>query len=260
MVAAMIPGLIDNLAVQEVFLVLAAVMLAYIGFTAWWAMRRDDAAGVRSVLKGGAIPVGVVGVIATAFGLWGELTWQYGFTFLVQYNILFDDVFLLFGLTLVVLAVSMGLSLRLQFAGLFALVAGGITISYAWNGYVLGLTKEPLDTFLLFSAFGLAGLLAFPATVMTDHYLAHPDGTAFALSTVSRRSVSIQSSSRAAQPIVPVATDGHPDESRAVHLPFRLPVWVTVSMLVFVVSLALAAFAALYYLDTTMPAHMATPP
>ena len=253
---------IDILALEEALLLLSAVLVAYVGFTSLLAMRRNDVAALKSGLKGAAIPLGGLGAVATIFGVWGEMVWPYPAPYLTSYNILFNDVYLLFGLTLLSLAVSMALSLKLQYAGLFALVAGGITIGYAWNGYVLGMTKEPLYTFLLFSGFGLAGLVAFPATVMTDHFVAHPDGTAFAFTSRStaRRTVSIQSSSRAAQPIVPVGADGKPDTSMAVRLPFRLPVWVTVSMLVFIVSLALAAFAAAYFLETTVPAHLASAP
>ncbi|HYA57389.1 MAG TPA: DUF981 family protein [Thermoplasmata archaeon] len=253
---------IDFLALQEGLLLMAAALVGYVGAIAYLAMRRNDAAAFRSALKGAAAPIGMLGAVTTILAVWGELVWQYPGPYLLAYNIYFNDVYTLFGLTLVALAVSMGFSLKLQYAGLFALVAGGITIAYGWNGWQLGLTKEPFDTFLLFGAFGLAGILAFPVTVMTDHFAAHPDGTAFAFAwkTQVRRSLSIQSSARAAQPIVPMSTDGKPDTSRAIRLPFRLPIWVTLSTLAFIVVMGLAAFAALYFLDTTLPAHLATPP
>jgi uncharacterized membrane protein len=256
---------IDILALQEVTLLLAAVIVAYVGAVSFWAMYTNNAAGLKSALKAAAVPIGVVGATATIFGVWGEMVWQYPAPYLTQYNIFFNDIYLLFGLTLLVLAVSMGLSLKLQYAGLFGLVAGGVTISYAWNGYVLGLTKDPLETFLLFCGFGLAGILSFPATVMADHFAAHPDGTAFgvptsvAASTV-RRTISFQSSSRAAQPIAPVGPTAAPEADVIVPVKFQLPAWVTVSLIVFIVSVALAAFAALAYLDSTMPAHLAAPP
>ena len=100
-----------------------------------------------------------------------------------------------------------------------ALLPVGVTIAYGYQGWVLGMTKDPLETFLLYGAFGLAGILAFPATLVADHYLAHPDGTAFAFGTpsaIARRHPSIQASSRAAQPIVPVGPSGTPDEDLSV--------------------------------------------
>ena len=253
---------IDDLALTEALVLFGAVLLAYVGFTSWWAMLHNDAQGLREGLKSAAIPVGGLGVVATAMGLWGEMTWPYGMSFLAAYNILFNDVVLVFGLVMLAIAGSFALALRLQYAGLFGLMAGGMAIAYGWNCFATGLTKEPLDTLLMFGAFGLAGILSFPATVMTDHYLTHADGTAFQFATGAtyRRPVSIQNSVRAAQPVVPGAPEASP--APAVDYPpvFRLPLWVSASALVFIIAMGLAAFAALYFLDTTLPAHLASPP
>ena len=100
---------IDILAFEEVTLLMAAVLVGYVGVLGWWAMRRNDPTGVKNVMKGAAIPVGAVGVIATTFGIWGEMTWPYPAPYLSSYNILFNDTYLLFGLTLLGLAISMGL-------------------------------------------------------------------------------------------------------------------------------------------------------
>jgi len=254
---------IDILAFEEVTLLMAAVLLGYVGVLGLFSMRRNDPAGVKGVLKGAAIPLGAVGVIATTFGIWGEMVWQYPAPYLASYNILFNDTYLLFGLTLLGLAISMALTLKLQYVGLFALVAGGTTIAYGYQGWVLGMTKDPLETFLLFGAFGLAGILAFPVTLVTDHYLAHsvsvPSTAPESVATPSHRP-SIQTASRAVQPIVPVTSSGTPDETESYTPKFRLPIYISVTMLIFVVAVALAAIAALYYLDATLPAHLASAP
>jgi len=254
---------IDILAFEEVTLLMAAVLVGYVGVLGWWAMRRNDPTGVKNVMKGAAIPVGAVGVIATTFGIWGEMTWPYPAPYLSSYNILFNDTYLLFGLTLLGLAISMGLSFKLQYAGLFALVAGGTAIAYGYQGWVLGMTKEPFETFLLFSAFGLAGILAFPATVVTDRYLAYPTSTASeaptAVATPARRP-SIQGASRAVQPIVPVGSTESPVEAETYTPKFRLPIYISVTMWIFVVAMSLAAIAALYFLNSTLPAHLAAAP
>ncbi|MGA3022778.1 MAG: DUF981 family protein [Thermoplasmata archaeon] len=250
---------IDFLAFQEALLIVAAVIVGYVGVAAFLAMRRNDTAGVKSALKSGAIPLGSVGAVATVLAIWAEEAWPLP----GSYNILFTDIYLLFGVTLVVLAVTMATSSKLQYAGIFALVAGGVTISYGWNGYILHMTKDPFETFLLYGAFGLAGILAFPATLVTDHFLAHPDGTAFAFSTgasLARRHPSIQASSRAAQPIVPVGPSGTPDEDLSVRPSFHLPIYISTTLLIFVVAIALAGFAAMWYLDVTLPAHLASAP
>jgi putative membrane protein len=255
-------GFIDFLAFEEATLLMAAVLIGYTGILAFLGMRRDNASAVKSTLKGAAIPIGSLGGIVTILALWQEIVWPFP-AGMAAYNIFFVDIFLLFGATLVILAVSMATSSKLQFAGLFAFVAGGVTIAYGWSGYQLGMTKDPLETFLMYGAFGLSGILAFPATVITDHYLGHPDGTAFAFGTgvaSPRRRPSIQASSRAVQPIVPVDSSGVPDSEKSFVAHFHLPAYISVTLLVFVAMMALAGIAALFYLDSTLPAHLASPP
>jgi uncharacterized membrane protein len=254
---------IDFLAFQEALLLLAAVIVGYVGFSVWFAMRRNDVAGVSGALKAGAIPIGALGVISTTLAVWAETTWPFPNipgTRMLSYNVFFTDVYLLFGMTLVVLAVTMAFRLKLSFAGLFAFVAGAIAMGYGWNGYILGMTKEPFETLLLYLAFGGVGIFAFPATVMTDHFLAHPDGTAFAFSlgTPSARSrPSFQSASRAAQPVVP-GTD--PEANFVATGPFHLPKYVTGYVWFFLIVVALAGYAAMQYLLATLPGHLIAAP
>ncbi len=253
---------IDILALEEATLLIAAVLIGYVGVIGFFAMRRNDPPGLKSALRGAAIPIGSLGVVVTTLAIWGEVAWPLP----GSYNILFTDVYLLFGLTLVILAVSMAGALKLQYAGLFALAAGGVSIAYGWAGYGLGMTKEPLETFLLYGAFGLAGILAFPATFVVDRYFEHPDNTAFALRTgtsvSAHRRVSIRATTRAAQPIVPVGSSASADaeSTPGVLSAFHLPVYIDVTLLVFVASIALAGIAALFYLDSTLSAHLASAP
>ncbi|HYA69983.1 MAG TPA: DUF981 family protein [Thermoplasmata archaeon] len=257
---------IDFLAFQEALLLIAAVIVGFVGFNVWWAMRYNDAAGVTSALRGGAIPIGAIGSIATVLAVWAEETWPFPAipnTRMASYNIFFTDVYLLFGLTLVVLAVTMALRLKLSYAGLFALVAGAITMGYGWNGYIAGLTKDPLETLLMYLAFGGVGVFAFPATVMTDHFLAHPDGTAFAFSTsyaTPRSRPSIQSASRAAQPVVPGIAPENADPTPTLRAKFHLPAYVTAYSWFFLGIVGLAAYAAFAYLLATIPGHLLSAP
>ncbi len=250
---------IDFLAFQEAMLLVAAVLVGYVSVAAMLAMRRNDTAGLKGALKGGAVPIGFLGVIATTLSVWGEIAWPLP----GAYNIFFTDVFLLFGLTLVVLAVSMATSSRLQYAGVFAFVAGGITLAYGWSGYQLHMTKDPLETFLLYGAFGLTGILAFPATLIADHYLLHPTSASFAVpagSAAARRRPSLLGATRAVQPIVPSSNGANAEESTDAPVRFRVPIYMNATLLVFVVMVALAGIAALLYLDSTLPAHLASPP
>lgn len=248
---------VDFLAFVQVTLLIGAALIGYVGVLAFAAMRRNDPAGVKSALRGAAMPVASVGAIATTLGLWGEVAWPLP----GSYNILFFDAYVLFGVTFLVVAVSMALSLKLQYAGFFGVIAGGVVIAYGYQGYVLGMTKDPFETFLLYGAFGLAAILSFPATVVVDYYLGHADGTSLVFGTrasLARRVPSIRASVRAAQPVAPTAgaTAAEPELAPK----FRLPYYVPVTTILFVVAVGLAAFAALMYLDSTLPAHLASAP
>jgi len=207
-----------------------------------------------------------VGLIATTLSVWAETTWPFPSipgTRMASYNIFFTDVYLLFGMTLVILAVTMAFRLKLAYAGLFAFVAGVITMGYGWNGYILGLTKEPLETFLMYLAFGGVGIFAFPATLMTDHFLAHPDGTAFAFSSsysVAQSRPSFQGASRAVQPVVPGLAPENTEAPPTVRARFHLPAYVTAYSWVFLGIVGLAAYAAFAYLLATIPGHLISAP
>jgi putative membrane protein len=249
----------DILLFEMVCLVMATVLIGYVGIVGYFAMRANNAKGLKETFRGAAVPLGSLGFTATTLGIWGEMVWPLP----GSYNILFTDVFLLFGVTLLVLAVSMALSLKLQYAGLFGLVSGGMAIAYGYNGWQLGMTKEPFDTFLLFAGFGFAGILGFPATVVADRYLAHPDGSAFSFGSslsVTRRHPSIQAATQAAQPIVPGGNESGSETESAGASRFHLPVYISATMIIFVVFIALAGIAALYFVDSTLPAHLASAP
>ena len=258
---------IDFLALQEGLLLIATALVGFVGLSVWWAMRQNDAAGVTSALKSGAVPIGALGVVSTTLAVWAETTWPFPAipgTNLASYNILFTDVYLLFGMTLVVLAVTMAFKLKLVYAGLFAFVSGCITAGYGWNGYILSMTKDPLETFLMYLAFAGVGIFALPATVMTDHFLAHPDGTAFAFgvgSPSARSRPSFYGASRAAQPVVPGVVA--PENTEAAPAPakkFHLPYYVTAYSWVFIGVVVLAGYAAFMYLLATLPGHLMAAP
>lgn len=252
---------IDILAFYMVTLIFTAVVIGYVSVRGLFAMRKNDTQGLTSALKGSVVPLGAIGGTATFIGLWSEIAWPLP----GSYNILFSDVYLLFGITLVVLAISVAYSLKLQYAGLFALVAGGMAIAYGWNGYQIGLTKDPFQMFLLYGAFGLTGILALPATILVDRYLASPSSAAApapasAGATVSRPTVSLRGATRAVQPIAPGATEDPAEAPESILTRFHLPIYINVAVVVFVVSVALSGIAALFFLDSTLPSHLTHAP
>ncbi len=245
----------DILALWQATLLLAAILFSYLGIVAYAAIRRNDIFGLRSALRGAAIPIGGLGAAVVTMGLWSEMTWPLP----GSYNILFGDMYLLFGVVLVAFAASSYLSLKLQFVGLFAAAAGCMTILYGISGYQLGMTKDPLETLALFGAFGLASILAFPATLVYDRYLFHgsDQATFWTLPSFGRGHAL---GTRAVQSIVTVgATKTSVTEENA-SAEFTVPRYVTVMALAFPVFMALAGIAAMLYLGTTVPAHLQTPP
>ncbi|MGA8709631.1 MAG: DUF981 family protein [Thermoplasmata archaeon] len=253
---------IDFLAFQEALLLIATAIVGFVALSVYWAMRHNDAAGVTNALKAGAIPIGALGVIATALGVWAEETWPFPAP-MASYNVLFTDVYLLFGMTLVILAITMAFHLKLAYVGLFAFVAGAVTASYGWNGYILHMTKDPLETFLMYLAFAGVGIFSLPATIMTDHFLAHPDGTAFAFSLgtpVARSRPSIQGASRAVQPIVPGVSPENVEAAPTLATKFHLPKYVTAYTMFFLAVVGIAGYAAFSYLLATLPGHLISAP
>jgi putative membrane protein len=261
-------GFVDVLGFEMVTLGLGAIVLADVAAVGLFAYRARGPDGLRTATRSGAVPIGRVGIPATGMGLWGPMAWPLP----GSYNILFSDVYLLFGRALVAFAVSVFLNLRTQFAGLFAAVAGASTALYGYSAHTLGLTKAPMSMLLLYLGFGAAGLAAFPATLALDGLmkgpvsLATPRGAphagAFArrLRPLGRRGV---------QAVVPVGAK--PTSESATRLEeagertvgteairFAIPRYIAVTRIVFVLVVSLAAIATGGFVDSTIPSHLSS--
>jgi uncharacterized membrane protein len=250
---------IDNLALVEVLLLLGAAVLAYSGVMIWWAVRTNQDTSVRRILRGTGVPVGAVGLATTALALWGEMTWPFPAT-MAGYNIFFFDALLLFGLVLTAYATCAYMGARLQSAGLFALVAGGATAFYGWTGYTAAhaFTTHPFDTLLLYAGFAMAGIFAFPTTVVIDYYLDSVDAkkAPFLTTRAAANARPRGLGTRAAQPVVPSREAGAVAVTEEAPKDYHVPLWVQTLLLLFPVFMALAAIAALWYFGTTLPGHL----
>lgn len=259
---------IDFLLLIEVALVFAAALVGYTAIVGYYAMRKNDLAGLKGVLRGSAVPLAALGGVLTVLGLYIEAVWPFPLADgMGSYDLLFGDVILLFGMTLVILAVSMATGHKLQYAGLFAFIAGGFTIAYGYTAWQIGLTKDPLDMFLLYLAFGGVGLFSFPVTVAVDRYLAAPDAATFqatvkapATSGATRR-WSIYRATRAVVPIAPAGSGSEAGNTQpAVGTVFRLPLYFNIAIITFVIMAVLAAVAGLYFVSSTLPGHLTHAP
>jgi putative membrane protein len=252
---------LDNLALIEVLLALAASLFAYAGVRGWWSMLMNDPKGVRSILRGLAVPAGGLGAVTLLLALWGEMLWPFPSS-MAGYNIFFFDPLILLGLVLVAFAATVFLAAKMQYVGLLALVGGAVTMFYGWTGYTAhpAFTKDPFDTLLLYWGFGAAAIWAFPSSVIVDHYLAATDAgkVPFAwLNSFPRSIASLRATQRAAQPSIAgtgSATPAAPSDE------YHLPGWVHAIVILFPVFMALAAIAAFWYFDTTLPGHLGLGP
>jgi uncharacterized membrane protein len=254
---------IDDLALVQVLLLIGATIFAYGGVMAYLAIRRNDPSGLRSVLRGMAVPLGAVGGITLALSIWGEMTWPFlASDGLAGYNIFFFDVLMLFAIVLVAFAATVYLSARLQYVGVLALVAGGVTAFYAWTGYTASpaYTKDPFDTLLLYAGFAAAGIVALPATIVVDYFLEASAAHRAPFTSVRRIAIPRPQlrGTRAVQPVLAHAPAGasEPFDEIDTIPSYHVPYWVQIAVLLFPVFMALAAVAAFWYFGVTLPGHL----
>ena len=154
---------IDDLAMELFTLSLVGVVSIYLTGSVYMAYRKGIK-DIESVLKPGIIPLGVLGGIITIMGIYGEMTWPLP----GSYNILFYDPYLIIGLILIIIAVSIAMKQKLQFTGILALFSGLIAIYYGANAYLDKMTSSPIAMLGLYIAFGLTGVFTYPTTLIYD--------------------------------------------------------------------------------------------
>ncbi len=164
---------IDDLTLILDLLILVAVLVFYTAFCTWWEYRRKDADRAVSHLHAGAAILALLGVGIGLLALWGELTWPIPPSFGAYDSFFFDPLFLL-SIILAGFGYLVYRGLPTHFIGILALVSGSGIIYYGARAYQIGLTTEPLETFLMYLAFGGVGILAFPATLFLDWFVVGP--------------------------------------------------------------------------------------
>lgn len=173
---------VDDLGLQLILIGLVALTLFYVGVRTFFRYRAGGSDKAANELKSSAPLIAIFGFIVLVLGIYGELAWPlFAGTAGVRYNILFYDPTMLFGMTLFAFALALAFNLRTQYVGLFAMASGAVTMYYGVHGYLLGMTNEPLSLLGLYLAFGLAGVMTFPMTLVIDRFMAArtaPTGTA----------------------------------------------------------------------------------
>lgn len=218
---------IDDLTLILDLLVLVTVVVFYTAFTVFVHYRRKDTERAVSHLNEGALVLGLLGGGIGAIALWGELTWPIPVAF-GAYDLFFFDPLYLVSIILIAFAVTLWRGLPTHFVGIIAAVSGAGMIFYGTRAYQVGLTLDPLETYLMYLAFGVMGILAYPATLFVDWFITGPQNAR-------------------SSPLPSPATPNYPMLWR-----------VLVSL--FLISVVLAGIAAVVYGFTAAWAHLASPP
>ncbi len=153
---------VDILTAQLFVLGFSGLLLFYAATQAWLLLRKkkDPLPTIKSV----KVPLAVLGVYVIITGLFGQFAWPLP----GSYNILFYDMFAIWGFVLVGVAMAFHLKAKVQYMGFLGLMLGAITIIYGYMGYVLHMTQSPLMLFGMYGLFGLSGILSYPASIVFD--------------------------------------------------------------------------------------------
>ncbi|MGD0318957.1 MAG: DUF981 family protein [Nitrososphaerales archaeon] len=170
---------VDIVALQLFTVSFVAVLLFYAGVSAYWEYLKRGFKEAYKLMRAQAVILGTMGIVILIIGFWGAFTWPISAIVnnanaLGAYNILFYDPYLMMGMALLGFSACVIMRLHTRYAGLFALMVGGLSIYYGTNAYNLGLTKEPMIMLLLYVAFGITGIFSFPFTLLIDRIIMEP--------------------------------------------------------------------------------------
>ncbi len=166
---------VDDLTLILDLLILVTVTVFYTGVLVWFEMRRKDPVRANTHLHEGAILLGMLGGVIGIISIWGELAWPItGFPGAQSYDLFFYDVLILLGLLLIAFAITVRQRLPTHFVGMLGVIIGLGVFFYGVRAYQLGLTKDPLETLLMYLAFGGVAILSYPATLFVDWFVVGP--------------------------------------------------------------------------------------
>jgi len=166
---------IDDLTLILDLLILMTAAVFYTAVLVWFEFRRRDPIRAYSHLKEGAVIIGLIGLVLGFFAIWGEITWPItGFPTALSYDLFFFDVLIMLSLLLVAFAITVRLRLPTHFVGMLGVITGLGVLFYGFRAYQLGLTKDPLETLLMYMAFGAMAILSYPVTLFVDWFVVGP--------------------------------------------------------------------------------------
>jgi putative membrane protein len=161
---------IDDLTLVLDLLILVAAVVFYTGALVWFEFYRKDLPRANTHLREGADLLGLLGLIMGVISVWGELTWPLP----GSYDLFFFDVTALLSLLLVAFWLAVRQRLPTHFVGMLGVIIGLGVLFYGVRAYQLGLTKDPLETLLLYMGFGAVAIGTYPATLFVDWFVVGP--------------------------------------------------------------------------------------
>lgn len=150
------------------FLMDYVVLAMYRDYRARYVNKSNSKVSIDEHLRGSIYMFAGLALFVLVMGFYGELTWSLP----GPYNLLFYDPYILLGIILLAFVLSVKHDQKLQYVGLVSLLAGIVLIEYGIVGYNLGYTHSPLALLGLYTAFGIAGIFAYPTTLVLDRYKA----------------------------------------------------------------------------------------
>jgi len=165
---------IDNLSIVVDLLVVLMVAVFYTGGLVWFNYRRKDLDRAEKSLREGAWLIGFLGALIGILAIWAETTCPLTFGSSTVYNVFFFDPLVLLAFLAIAFAILVTFRLPTHFVGFLGVVVGIGVLYYAIHGYQLGLTKDPLETLLMYCAFGGVAILLYIPTLFLDWFIVGP--------------------------------------------------------------------------------------
>jgi putative membrane protein len=165
-------GFVDELALELFFVAFTGFLMDYTvisiyrDYRARYVNKSNSKLSIESHLQSSVYMFAAISVFILVMGFYGEVTWNLP----GAYNLLFYDPFIMLGIVSLGFVLSVKYNQKLQYVGLIALFMGLVLIEYGISGYNLGYTNSPLALLGLYTAFGIAGIFAYPTTLVMDKY------------------------------------------------------------------------------------------
>jgi putative membrane protein len=165
---------VDNLSVLVDLLIVLAVTVFYTGVMVWLNYHNKDLDRAEKSLREGAWIIGLIGGLIGLFAIWAELTFPLTEGTSTVYNVFFFDPLVMLSLLTVGFAVAVALRFPTHYIGVLGVVMGSAVVYYGIHGYELGLTKAPLETLLMYLAFGGLAMILYIPTLFLDWFVVGP--------------------------------------------------------------------------------------